>query len=257
MKKIKLFLVILLILPIGKADEKEEEINKLKEEFKKMVGEKPKIDSLIDESYYEFIFQDAIQKLDKVYANEDQYFVYVDRNPLKQLIFVCFFEVKEKKIIVIGKDFVSTGNPKKGKDYFETPTGIFKNSLNNMSYRALGTKNDNGWMGLGKKGARVWDFGWQLTEKVVKGKRKKFFIRLLLHATDPVYGEPRLGKPDSKGCIRISHKLNEFLDIYGILDKEYEVNKHLKKVKWVLRKDRKPVKYQGQYLIVGDSRKKP
>ena len=73
-------------------------------------------------------------------------------------------------------------------------------------------------------------------------------IRLLLHATDPDFGEQRLGNPDSKGCIRISGELNEFLDHFGIIDKDYEKHKY-----WSLKKDREPVFYQGEYLLVGDS----
>ena len=74
-----------------------------------------------------------------------------------------------------------------------------------------------------------------------------------MHATDPNFGEPQLGKTASKGCVRISNKLNEFLDIFGILDKDYERNNNLKKVQSLLRKDRKPLVFQGSYLIVGNS----
>ncbi|PIV13336.1 hypothetical protein COY65_00765 [Candidatus Jorgensenbacteria bacterium CG_4_10_14_0_8_um_filter_39_13] len=229
------------------------ETDKIKEEFRQIVGDKTGIDSMIDVNYRSHMFQDAIQRLKEVKATEDQYFVYVDRNFKKQFIFVCFFDSKNKKAIEIGRDRVSTGKPDKGKDYFLTPIGIFKNSLDNFSYRALGIKNSRGWRGLGRKGSRVWDFGWQRTEKIIKGKKQEFLIRLLMHATDPNFGEPRLGNVDSKGCVRISAKLNNFLDRFGLLDKEYEENNSHKNVLWLLRKDREPVKQQGVYLIVGDS----
>jgi len=248
-RKILLLIFFVSIVNLVKADE----VSLMKQKFQQMVGDKTEIDSMINQDYFCRLSEDAIQKLREANANEDQYFVYVDRNPKKQIIFVCFFDSKSQKVIEIGKDRVSTGKPSKGRDYFLTPTGIFKNSLDNFSYRALGTKNSKGWRGLGKKGSRVWDFGWQKTEKVVKGKKQEFLIRLLMHATDPNFGEPRLGNVDSKGCVRISHKLNEFLDKFGILDKEYEENKHKKGIQWLLRKDRCPVKHQGQYLIVGDS----
>lgn len=229
------------------------EIDLMKQRFQQIVGDKTEIDSMIDADYCNYAFQDATQELKEIGATENQYFVYVDRNPKKQIIFVCFFDSKNQKVIEIGKDRVSTGKPKKGQSYFITPVGIFKNSLENFSYRALGTKNSKGWRGLGKKGSRVWDFGWQTTEKIVKGRKQEFLIRLLIHATDPDFGEPRLGNVDSQGCIRISAKLNDFLDRFGLLDKHYEKNSCTKKVSWVLRKDRQPVEFQGEYLIVGDS----
>jgi len=245
-------LIILLILVLAKTAGGDE-VSEIRGKFRQIIGDKTEIDSTIDQDYRNHLFQDAIQRFKEAEAIEDQYFVYVDRNPQKQLIFVCFFDSKNQKVIEIGKDRVSTGKPKKGKGYFLTPIGIFKNSLDNFSYRALGTKNDKGWRGLGKRGSRVWDFGWQTTEEIIKGKKQEFLIRLLMHATDPNFGEPRLGNVDSKGCIRISGKLNDFIDRFGLLDKDYEKNNHHKKVAWLLRKDREPVKHQGVYLIVGDS----
>ena len=152
------------------------------------------------------------------------------------------------KISIIGADKVSTGNPKR-KGHFQTPAGIFANTVSNFSYRAEGTKNKKGWRGLGAKGSRVWDFGWQDTSHV-DGKRS---IRLLMHATDPENGEKHLGKIDSKGCIRISAKMNQFLDQFGILDADYEAQLGKKKSQWILRKDRMPVNYAGKYLLVGES----
>jgi len=251
MKRKILFSIVFLTLLVNTVNA--DETSSMKQKFQQIVGDKTEIDSMIDVGYREYAFRDAIRRLKEVKATENQYFVYVDRNPKKQIIFVCFFDSKNKKVIEIGKDRVSTGKSKKGQSYFVTPVGIFKNSLENFSYRALGTKNSKGWRGLGEKGSRVWDFGWQTTEKVVKGKEREFLIRLLIHATDPDFGEPRLGNVDSQGCIRISAKLNDFLDRFGLLDKHYEKNSFMKKVNFVLRKDRQPVEYQGEYLIVGDS----
>jgi hypothetical protein len=71
-----------------------------------------------------------------------------------------------------------------------------------------------------------------------------------MHATDPSYGETKLGRRDSKGCVRISAALNEFLDFFGILDYNFE---NSGKAQWVLRKDRSPVSHAGKYIIIGDS----
>jgi len=245
-----IFLSVLLMIFSEIAWAEPNEVFLLKEKFQKMVC--PRVKLTVSQDYQKMLASEAIQKLKKVNVTEDQYFVFVDRNPQKQLIFVLFLDIQNENIIEIGRDLVSTGNPKRGKDYFLTPTGIFENSINNFGYRALGTKNKKGWRGLGKKGARVWDFGWQKTEKIINGSKKEFLIRLLMHATDPQFGEPRLGNINSKGCIRISGQMNEFLDLFGILDKEYEENRNKKSI-WLLRKDRKTVKYPGKYLIVADS----
>jgi len=69
---------------------------------------------------------------------------------------------------------------------------------------------------------RVWDFGWQPAEKGWTAEQETAEIRLLVHATDPDYLEQRLGRPASKGCVRIPAAMNRYLDHYGVLDAEYE-----------------------------------
>jgi hypothetical protein len=48
---------------------------------------------------------------------------------------------------------------------FPTPVGLFLHTADILDYRALGTFNENHIRGLGLKGMRVWDFGWQTAEK--------------------------------------------------------------------------------------------
>lgn len=205
---------------------------------------------MADADYLDQISRDALCRLSSLDegARRSQYFLYADRNLAKQLAFVGFFNATDRSVTIIGVDKISSGNEKR-KGFFVTPTGVFKNSPDFIGYRALGTKNSQGWRGLGAKGSRVWDFGWQKTRK--NGEDRE--IRLLVHATDPDFGEKRLGQVDSKGCIRISSKLNWFLDHYGLLDREYEVRKEDKRFAWVLKADRQPVTSAGQYLLVGDS----
>lgn len=184
-----------------------------------------------------------------VHDQVSQFFYFVDRNFEKQIGAVVWYDSATKKAGIIGADKVSTGNPKR-KGHFETPIGVFANTVSNFNYRAEGTKNKKGWRGLGAKGSRVWDFGWQNTSHT-GGSRS---IRLLLHATDPEQGEVRLGKVDSKGCVRISAKMNRFLDKFGVLDAEYEARSSEKRFGWLLKKDRTPVKYAGKYLLVEESK---
>lgn len=220
----------------------EEEIASLRQIFENEVS----VLTVNDENYENLVKEYVAEKMQSSdHANDSQYFVFVDRGAKKQLIAVGFYDPENHKIYIIGWDKVSTGNPER-KGYFETPIGIFENSIKNMGYRAEGTRNANGWRGLGRKGSRVWDFGWQKTKK----KRKTVKIRLLMHATDPDFGEPRLGTRDSKGCVRVSAKMNKFLDMRGILDKDYEDNP--KKARGLLRKDRKTVSHPGRYMIVGE-----
>lgn len=201
----------------------------------------------IDSFYREkLVYQteDFIQK--SRMFNSSQFFLLVDRNHAVQKAFFAFYNLSERKVIIVGSDKISTGNPKR-IGHFETPVGVFENSPTNMSYRALGTKNKLNWRALGAKGSRIWDFGWQRT---MKGHGEPMDIRLLVHATDPDLGERRLGTIQSMGCVRITSRLNKFLDHYGVLDQEYEENT---KTKYVLLTKRSPIPFAGKFVVIIDS----
>lgn len=176
-----------------------------------------------------------------------QYFIIVDRNPLTQNAFLAFYDADAKKVEISNPAKVSTGS--KAKKHFITPLGWFENKTESGSYRAMGTKNENGIRGIGKKGMRVWDFGWTPANA---GWKDNFIIdiRFQMHATDPDQLEKRLGKPDSQGCVRVHSSFNEFVDKFGIIDKNYETSLD---PKWVLRKDRTPVANAGSFILVVDS----
>jgi hypothetical protein len=149
-----------------------------------------------------------------------QFLVVVDRNP----------RVQQMRIVLarpdgawenLGGGKVSTGQTG-CRYYYLTPTGIFLHTDAILDWRAQGTFNVQHIRGLGHKGMRVWDFGWQLTTKGWRTDEEQGEIRLLLHATDPDYLEQRLGRPASKGCARISAAMNRFLDHHAILDPDYE-----------------------------------
>jgi hypothetical protein len=78
-------------------------------------------------------------------------------------------------------------------------------------------------------------------------------MRLQVHATDPEFLEPLLGRARSKGCIRIPATVDEFMDRHGILDADYEEEARSGRSNWVLRADRTTTHWPGRYLVVIDS----
>ncbi len=231
----------------------------------KMWAKSPKVVHILEErrrrlkelppSYFDFIRGDVANSMAKAGKSFEasQFFVYADRNPSAQFVVVGLYDKDTDRMEFLGADLISSGNISKGGDYFETPVGVFENLVDNFSYRALGTPNQDGWRGLGAKDSRVWDFGDQPGLKKYKEGTTMSQMRLLMHSTDPDKGEPRLGRTDSKGCIRISNGLNRFLDTYSILDRNYEDWAATKAESWLLRKDRTPTAFAGKYLIIGDS----
>lgn len=183
-----------------------------------------------------------------------QLVVVVDRNPA----------VQEMRILLaqpsggwrsIGGVKVSTGQ--EGRNgYFITPTGVFLHTDEILDWRAEGTFNANGIRGLGVQGMRVWDFGWQTAERGWEAEGRESTIRLLLHATDPDVLEQRLGRPASKGCIRVPGPMNVFLDRNGVLDVDYEAAAKVDpRYDAVLRPDRTPTSLAGNMLVIVDSAK--
>jgi len=181
-----------------------------------------------------------------------QIVMVVDRNPLVQR--VCFvLALPNGDWSVIGGTRVSTGQSGR-KYYYITPTGVFENGVDRLGYRAEGTKNENGIRGIGAKGMRVWDMGWQWATKGWLPSHEKGEIRLEIHATDPDFLESRLGRPASEGCIRVPAKLNVFMDHYGILDAEYEqAASYDIRFRALLPKNRQPTSIAGDLVVVVDS----
>jgi hypothetical protein len=181
-----------------------------------------------------------------------QLLVVVDRNP----------DVQQMRIVLarpngawesLGGSKASTGQTGR-RDYYLTPIGVFLHTDGILDWRAEGTFNANHIRGLGLKGMRVWDFGWQLATKGWGTSEDQGEIRLLLHATDPAYLEQRLGHPASKGCVRIPAAMNRFLDHYGILDSDYEqVAKADPRFEALLLPTRAPTPLAGNALVVVDS----
>ena len=184
-----------------------------------------------------------------------QLLVIVDRNPRVQEI-VVVLAVPQGEWQVVGGAHVSTGSTGRW-DHYVTPVGVFHASTDILGYRAQGTKNENGIRGLGVKGSRVWDFGWQVamkgwTDPPNKGDRTA--IRLEMHATDPDVLEQRLGRPASQGCIRIPTAMNRFLDRHGVLDADYERAADTDvRFRAVLLPNRTPTPLAGNTLVVVDS----
>ncbi|MBV8524723.1 MAG: L,D-transpeptidase, partial [Acetobacteraceae bacterium] len=118
-----------------------------------------------------------------------QLLIVVDRNPRVQQMAVILAQ-PEGEWLVLGGSKVSTGQANR-KGYYITPTGVFLHTDAILDYRAEGTFNENHIRGLGVKGMRVWDFGWQWAVKGWRSDGEGGEIRLLMHATDPDYLEQR------------------------------------------------------------------
>lgn len=185
-----------------------------------------------------------------IYLAREQYVLVVDRNVNVQAAMLYWLQ-PEAPPLYIGASPVSTG--KTGQfDHFETPAGVYPHTLDNPDFRAEGTRNKNGIRGYGKRGMRVYDFGWQSARRGW-GKGGIGTMRLQMHATDPHYLEPKLGTAQSKGCIRIAATLNRLIDRLGLLDMDYETYAGTGIRPWVLLPDRTPVHDAGRYLIVTDT----
>jgi hypothetical protein len=179
-----------------------------------------------------------------------QHLVLIDRSEQVQAAFVLR-RTAQRGWLWIGASPVSTGRVG-SFDHFRTPTGVFAHSLDNPDFRAEGTFNEYGIRGYGERGMRVFDFGWVQAER---GWGTGGFspMRLQMHATDPDRLAPRLGRAESKGCIRIASSFNRFLDHHGVLDADYEQAVARGERLWVLWPERVPVADPGRWLVIVDS----
>lgn len=184
---------------------------------------------------------------------DSQYLLLLDRDPNVQALLLYWLDLADSppRFHYIGASPASTGKPGR-PGYFTTPLGVYAHTLKNRDFRAEGTPNRNGILGYGRKGMRIYDFGWVQAERGW-GKGGPGQMRLLLHATDPERLEPQLGTPRSKGCIRIPASLNTFLDRYGLLDADYEQALARGLRLWVLLPERTPTPWPGRYLVIVDS----
>ena len=198
---------------------------------------------------YATLLSQALTKagLDNIPA---QFLVLVDRDIRVQAAMI-FWKSEFGDFHFIGASPVSTGKPGRF-EHFETPLGVFPHTLENFDFRAEGTLNEFGILGYGRKGMRIYDFGWIDAPKGW-GDGRVSTMRLQMHATDPKILEPRLGSAQSKGCVRIPTSLNLFIDRYGILDAAYDRALSSGHQLWVLSPDREPTPWSGQYLVVVDT----
>jgi len=249
MKKILLLIALLLssLSLLSKAEDGTSLIAVFQNEVDRRLDPPPEAQAL----YAQLL--DTALKNTETSITTSQYVLMVDRNPYVQAIFLYWLDAQttSDRWRFIGATSVSTGKPGKF-EYFITPIGVFTHSLGNLDFRAQGTRNDFCIRGFGRKGMRVYDFGWILAERGW-GKGGFSLMRLMLHATDPDFLEPRLGEVKSKGCIRIPTTLNLFIDRYGILDAEYEPLLEEGEKLWVMRPDRVPTPWAGRYLVIIDS----
>ncbi|MEO9190611.1 MAG: L,D-transpeptidase family protein [Acetobacteraceae bacterium] len=187
-----------------------------------------------------------------VVIDRAQILVVVDRDPHVQQLALVLAQ-PDAPWEVLGGTHVSTGQPNR-HGYYITPTGVFTHDSSILDYRALGTYNENHIRGLGVKGMRVWDFGWQSASKGWLHTGETGDMRLLMHATDPTYLAQRIGRPASEGCVRIPADMNHFLDRHGLLDADYErTATYDVAYRAILPANRAPTPLAGDKLVIVDS----
>ncbi len=191
-----------------------------------------------------------------VTLDRPQLVAVVDRSPANQAIRIIMVR-PAGAWEVIGGASISSGQGGRF-DHYITPTGVFRNTDGILGYRAEGTYNENRIRGLGVRGMRVWDFGWQAAYRGWGTDHSPGQIRLEMHATDPDVLERRLGRPASQGCVRLSSDMNRFLDYHGVIDADYE-HAALTDIRYraLLLPDRKPTPLAGNALVVVDSSEAP
>ena len=184
-----------------------------------------------------------------------QFVLLVDRSPHVQAALLYWKPSADAAELprFVGASPISSGRPS-GFEHFETPLGVFDHSLANPDFRAEGTPNGFGIRGYGAKGRRVFDFGWQEATRGW-GSRGTSPMRLQLHATDPQALEPRLGTQQSKGCIRTTGGLNRFLDMYAILDADYDAALASGESFWLLLPERRVTPWSGRYLVIVETQR--
>ena len=187
-----------------------------------------------------------------VVIDRAQILVVVDRDPHVQQLALVLAQ-PDAPWEVLGGTHVSTGQPNR-HGYYITPTGVFTHDSSILDYRALGTYNENHIRGLGVKGMRVWDFGWQSASKGWLHTGETGDMRLLMHATDPTYLAQRIGRPASEGCVRIPAEMNRFLDGHSILDADYErTATYDVAYRAILPQRRTPTPLAGDTLVIVNS----
>ena len=152
---------------------------------------------------------------DHLFIQQPELVLIVDRAPQAQLLALTLAQ-PDGDWQILGARHVSTGKPGR-LQHFKTPVGVLLNDGSEIGYRAQGTYNQNHIRGLGVKGMRVWDFGWQTTDDW-RTPGATMEVRVEMHATDPAVLEQRIGRADSEGCVRLPDTLNRFLDRHGIID---------------------------------------
>ena len=194
----------------------------------------------------------ALASTDQPPIDRPQIIIVVDRSPAVQAMRLVLARPGNGAWEVLGGTHVSTGQTGRF-DHYITPTGVFPHTDAILDWRAEGTFNENHIRGLGLRGMRVWDFGWQNASKGWLDNQSGP-MRLLMHATDPANLEHRIGRRASSGCIRIPDAMNLFLDRHGILDHDYErIAGDDIRYRALLRSDRTPTPLAGTLLVVIDS----
>lgn len=190
-------------------------VDNLKNLFKFFV----KKDILAEENI-ENVKQYLSNLLEKIKINKSEFITYLDTKLNRLYLF--FYDSSQKKLIFIWYDKISTGNPKRWKDYYPTPHLIIDRwKLGFYKYDRRAEWTDGMW--YWPEGSRIfylWKYYFNAKTWEVSLKYEYWFkeIHLAFHTTTP-WGLTQLWKPMSKWCIRTSRFINQLYDFYDELNR--------------------------------------
>lgn len=197
---------------------------------------------------------------------QDEYFSIT--NLKKQFYTIILYSYNLHKLYIIGSDYISSGDMrleqkvKKGEDhFFNTPAGVYEVKMGwrsdgkislNGKVKSYGTK-DNFVYYFGKVNAKRYNSFKPNGKKIKDIKKYKIIDDKLNFAIHTHISNLKIGYRVSHGCVRLTERLNLFLEHNLVLHKNF-----YKDNRWILKnvsapKNIKNIDIKGRYVFIVDS----
>lgn len=219
----------------------------------------------ITEEYFSTLKAKTLKKLEEETLENDQFISILDLS--RQLFLITFYKQESESLELIGVDLISSGDMEReieinrGDDhYFKTPSGLYSIK---SGWRSDGKyKKDNVTQGYGEKGRFIYYLGEHSSIRYnvfdengvkqydrAKWRLLKDNLNLAVHAHK---SSKEMGKAYSHGCVRMTNEMNYFLDNVSVLHKNLFVNGQWKLKYSKPPRNKKYLKFAGEYLIIFD-----